>query len=121
MIRAILAVITAILAYWVASLALPIFHMPGWLNFILSLAIAVVAGALAWRRLEAAAGLVKSILIGALVVGAIGFCVGFFGPLIWAPDANQGPLLGIFITGPLGALAGGLWWSMRRKRTTRPT
>jgi hypothetical protein len=26
--------------------------------------------------------------------------------LIWAPDANQGPLLGIFITGPLGFVAG---------------
>jgi hypothetical protein len=27
--------------------------------------------------------------------------------MIFAPDANQGPLLGLFITGPLGFLAGG--------------
>jgi hypothetical protein len=43
-----------------------------------------------------------------LIVGGIGFCAGFFGPMVFAPDANQGPLLGIFITGPLGALLGAI-------------
>jgi hypothetical protein len=28
--------------------------------------------------------------------------------MIFTPDANQGPLLGVFITGPIGAVAGGL-------------
>ena len=58
------------------------------------------------------------ILKGALIVGAIGFVAGFFGPLILAPDANQGPLLGIFITGPLGAVVGaigGLVYALRRR------
>jgi len=41
-----------------------------------------------------------------LALGATGFVCGFFGPMIFAPDANQGPLLGIFITGPGGALLG---------------
>ncbi|MBN8995978.1 MAG: hypothetical protein J0H94_12195 [Rhizobiales bacterium] len=41
-----------------------------------------------------------------LIVGVLAFLVGFIGPTIWAPDANQGPLLGIFITGPLGFIAG---------------
>jgi uncharacterized membrane protein YeaQ/YmgE (transglycosylase-associated protein family) len=45
-------------------------------------------------------------LVGALLVGALGFLCGFFGPLIFTPEANQGPLLGIFITGPLGAVLG---------------
>jgi len=31
---------------------------------------------------------------------------GFVGPIIITPDANQGPLLGIFITGPLGFILG---------------
>ena len=44
--------------------------------------------------------------LGALIVGAIGFSIGFFGPIIFMPDANQGPMLGIFITGPLGAVLG---------------
>ncbi|MCI0362898.1 MAG: hypothetical protein L0Y44_05290 [Phycisphaerales bacterium] len=46
------------------------------------------------------------ILSHGLIVGAIGFTLGFCGPVIFAPQANQGPLLGIFITGPLGFFAG---------------
>ena len=44
--------------------------------------------------------------LGALILGGIGFVLGFFGPIIFAPEANQGPLLGIFITGPGGAVVG---------------
>ena len=40
------------------------------------------------------------------VTGVIGFAIGFFGPLIWTPDSNQGPLLGIFVTGPAGWILG---------------
>jgi hypothetical protein len=42
----------------------------------------------------------------ALTMGAVGGAAGFFGPMILSPEANQGPLLGILITGPGGALAG---------------
>jgi hypothetical protein len=41
-----------------------------------------------------------------LLLGATGFACGFFGPMLLNPDANQGPMLGIFITGPGGALLG---------------
>jgi len=41
-----------------------------------------------------------------IVLGIAGFLSGFIGPMILAPDANQGPLLGILITGPTGALLG---------------
>jgi hypothetical protein len=40
------------------------------------------------------------------VLGGTGFAAGFFGPIALNPEANQGPLVGILITGPLGALAG---------------
>jgi len=46
--------------------------------------------------------------MGALVVGFIGFAAGFFGPIVFMPESNQGPLLGIFITGPLGAVLGAI-------------
>ncbi len=46
--------------------------------------------------------------LGAVILGGIGFSIGFFGPMIFTPQANQGPLLGIFITGPLGAVAGAI-------------
>jgi hypothetical protein len=42
----------------------------------------------------------------AFALGGTGFVAGFFGPILLNPDANQGPLVGIFITGPGGALAG---------------
>lgn len=45
---------------------------------------------------------------GAIILGAIGFAGGFFGPLLFAPEANQGPLLGIFITGPFGFILGAI-------------
>ena len=50
-------------------------------------------------------------------IGFVCFLAGFIGPLIFAPGANQGPLLGIFITGPLGFLAGcigGFIWTRLR-------
>ena len=46
------------------------------------------------------------VLLGSLIVGAVGFLAGFVGPIIFAPGSNQGPLLGIFITGPLGLFLG---------------
>jgi hypothetical protein len=41
-----------------------------------------------------------------LIPGVVGFAAGFFGPLVFNPEANQGPLLGIFITGPAGFFLG---------------
>jgi len=41
-----------------------------------------------------------------LAIGGVSFAVGFVGPMVVAPGANQGPLLGILITGPLGLVVG---------------
>ncbi|MCX4189771.1 hypothetical protein [Methylophaga sp. OBS3] len=40
-------------------------------------------------------------LAGSLLLGLIGFVAGYFGPMLLAPDAPQGPLLGVFVTGPM--------------------
>jgi hypothetical protein len=48
-------------------------------------------------------------VLGALIIGGIGFIAGFIGPIIFTPQANQGPLLGIFITGPLGFVVGAIF------------
>ena len=69
--------------------------------------------------------LARSVLLGALVVGGIGFSAGFFGPILLAPGANQGPLLGIFITGPLGFLLGAVggavhWYARGRGVDGKP-
>jgi hypothetical protein len=47
-----------------------------------------------------------SIMAWVVALGGTGFAAGFFGPIALNPDANQGPLVGILITGPLGALGG---------------
>jgi hypothetical protein len=41
-----------------------------------------------------------------VVVGVLSFLVGFVGPILLDPNSPQGPLLGIFFTGPVGAIAG---------------
>ena len=61
-------------------------------------------------------------ILGAVVAGAVGFLAGFVGPGIFTPDANMGPMLGIFITGPLGFVSGAVWglvyWLAGRPRDT---
>lgn len=52
----------------------------------------------------------------ALFVGAITFLLGFVGPIVLTPEANQGPLLGIFITGPAGFFVGLIWGLLRAAR-----
>ncbi|HYC33746.1 MAG TPA: hypothetical protein VEB59_15765 [Gemmatimonadales bacterium] len=68
-------------------------------------------------------GVVGRAMKPALLVGGIGFAAGFFGPIIFRPDANQGPLLGIFITGPGGFLVGLVYGVVRevlRSSSTDP-
>jgi len=64
-----------------------------------------------WWRGENVAGF-------ALTVAWICFLVGFVGPMIFAPGANQGPLLGILYTGPAGLVIGVVWalWRALRRR-----
>ena len=50
--------------------------------------------------------MIRSALRGGCLLGAIGFAVGYVGPIVFMPESNQGPLLGIFITGPGGFLLG---------------
>lgn len=61
-------------------------------------------------------GLLHDIFIGAAAIGGTGFVLGFFGPILLG-GGNQGPLLGLFITGPLGVVAGAIggagWWTWK--------
>ena len=77
----------------------------GWLSFIISCPFWSAAILLSLTAI----GLKQFVLfgtIGCLAVGGIGLIAGFFGPIIFTPNSNQGPLLGIFITGPAGTLIG---------------
>ena len=107
---------TYFIIYWVA------FSTPFSNSGIFSLLCAAGVGWYAWKKLGSTpADLFSCTLLGAIVLGAIGFCAGFFGPIILASGGNQAPLLGIFITGPLGfilgAIGGFVYWLAKGSKT----
>jgi len=104
--------------YWLPLSLIPGVHEIALLPNIISLVIAIIIGFFVWKKTSGTSNsLASHIMIGGIIVGAIGFVAGFFGPLIIAPDSNQGPLLGIFITGPLGFLlgliGGAVYWKIK--------
>lgn len=125
LIRAVLSFITFIAAYFFSMYIVFVQIMPDDLFAvadILALVFGVFVAAYVWRRspdILSSGGFAGHVIFGAVITGALGFTGGFFGPMIFAPDANQGPLLGLFITGPLGFLGGGVagaivWFARRR-------
>ena len=58
--------------------------------------------------------------LGGFILGLTGLILGFIGPIIFSAG-NQGPLLGIFGTGPIGFLiglvGGGIYWKIKVKNT----
>jgi hypothetical protein len=62
----------------------------------------------------------KTIASYGFLIGGISSLAGFVGPVIITPEANQGPLLVIFITGPLrfvlGILSGSIISVVKMKK-----
>ena len=91
------------------------------LRMIISIVIASGIGIFVWKKASfKSMSLESSILFGGLIGGALGFILGFFGPLILHIGGNQGPLAGIFITGPLGFIlgltGGGVYWKIKANK-----
>ena len=117
----VLRIVTSLVAYFVGN-ALTFWALapstPGGGQAFTASLIAIVGGIAAaigawwlpmWKgKSSIAPATLAYVAKGALIVGGIGFCGGFFGPMILAPGANQGPMLGIFITGPIGLVVGGI-------------
>ena len=129
-IRMIIAFLTFISSYfflyWMSFFLLPIAHNYTFMPNVISLLIAVVFGFFVYKKLgKISNSLVVSILLGGVIAGPFGFIVGFFGPIIITPGANQGPLLGILFTGPisfvLGLIGGGIYWLVKRKYSITKT
>ena len=88
------------------------------ISAVISLPFSLLMGWIVWKTARGRKiGASLAVLSGALIFGGLGLSIGFLGPLIFAPDANQGPMLGIFITGPLGcvvgAISGYIYWSRK--------
>jgi hypothetical protein len=126
-VRGVVAFVAAVAAMYFVSWTggaflylLGIYSSP--LTLMLGVVAAIAAARYVWRWTDSLhGGLARSIVLGALVTGGVGFCGGFFGPILLTPDANQGPLLGIFITGPLGFVLGGVGGAVRWRWRGRDT
>jgi hypothetical protein len=62
---------------------------------------------------------VERVIGTGIIVGAGGFALGFLGPMVLDPSNGNGPLLGIFVTGPVGFVAGILWGLARERRLSK--
>ncbi len=107
--------------FWVPLSFAPGLRNIAWLPNIISLLVAGGVAFFLWKKTGSFSnGLASSILVGGIILGAIGFVGGFFGPLVFYPEANTGPLLGILYTGPIGFVvglfAGGLYWFLKTKK-----
>jgi hypothetical protein len=123
--RLVIAVVATCVAYFVMlRLVTPLFFdagTPARARIMPSLVGAIGVGFLAWLLVgklpqEAAAAMGT----GALIGGAVGFFGGYFGPMLFSPDSNQGPLIGLFITGPLGVPLGAIVGLFVWYRSTKP-
>jgi hypothetical protein len=117
LVLAVLAFFGACFIVWMLMLTLPL-GSHAWIGSLVALAGGVHAARKVWfGTAEDTMSVGVMAGLGALIVGGAGFVAGFFGPMIFAPEANQGPMLGLFITGPAGAVIGaiaGTWYAKRR-------
>ncbi len=82
---------------------------PIWLRTTIALAGALITGWSVWKVVageKVTSGL--AIISGALMLGGLSFIVGFLGPMMFAQDTSQGPLIGLFIAAPLGVITGAI-------------
>ena len=57
---------------------------------------------------ETEARVIRYLLLWSLGLGFVGLMYGFISPMFNVPNTGQMPLVGIFITGPLGFVIGGI-------------
>lgn len=100
------------------SILLPQVHPSRLLTILISLVIASAISMLTLKKMSINADRLEiHMLVWGIIIGAIGFLVGIFGPLLFHWGGNQGPLLAIF-TGPvgftIGLIAGAIYWKFYR-------
>lgn len=88
-----------------------------WVGSFVALAASIYVSRNVWNgTAEGSTSVSVMAGLGAVIVGGLGFVLGFFGPMILAPGANQGPMLGLFITGPAGVVIGAIAGAVYAKR-----
>src|SRR5205823_8268414 len=104
--RLVVSVAVFYFTFWIAGASLTAISRQSAIAISGAAVVAVAATAGAWKVMVSSQGVSHTVLTPALVGGALGFLAGFVGPMLLTPNSAQGPLLGIFITGPFGVLVG---------------
>jgi preprotein translocase subunit Sss1 len=113
---AVLAFFGTFFVVWMLMLFLPLGEQV-WIGSVVALAAAAYVSRTVWNgTAEGSSSVAVMAGLGAAILGGLGFVVGFFGPMIFAPEANQGPMLGLFITGPAGVVIGAIAGAVYAKR-----
>jgi hypothetical protein len=95
----------------IASFALGGYEGPRWpleLGRVLGMAIGLAGGSFLGLLIVGRPTVTRWCIGTALSVGAVLFLAGFVGPILLTPNSPQGPLLGVFLTGPLGLVIGAM-------------
>ena len=80
-----------------------------WLCIAFSSACASLAAWFTWKLVAGEkTNVTVAIISGALIRGGLCFTIGFLGPMAFAKDTSQGPLIGIFIAAPVGVIMGAI-------------
>ena len=117
--RIILILFVLVASLLVCSLIISVLLPQFWENRLivisLSLITAIAISVLVWKKMSFSSDRLEiHMLVWAIVMGAIGFIAGLLGPLLFHWGGNQGPLLGILYTGPLGfiigLISGAIYW-----------
>jgi hypothetical protein len=113
---AVLAFFGTFFIVWMLMLVIPLGgHV--WIGSLVALAASVHVSRQVWNgTVEGSTSVAVMAGLGAVILGGLGFVGGFFGPMIFAPEANQGPMLGLFITGPAGVVIGAIAGAVYAKR-----
>lgn len=81
--------------------------LPDWVNVTMALICSVLVGWYCWKLVAGEKlGMGISVLSGPLMLGGLGFIIGFLGPMVLNKDTSQATLLGIFVMAPLSTIAG---------------
>jgi hypothetical protein len=113
---AVLAFFGTFFIVWMLMLVMPLGGQV-WIGSLVTLAASVYVSRQVWNGTAEGSNSVAVMAgLGAVILGGLGFVAGFFGPMIFAPEANQGPMLGLFITGPAGVVIGAIAGALYAKR-----
>lgn len=98
-----------VVLFFIATILIISTELPEWGSAAIALTAAIWVGYNTWRLVDGGQiGTSVAVICGALIVGGLGFIVGFLGPMVLAKDTSQGPLFGIFIMAPLGVILGAI-------------